>query len=97
MTNKKQKIMKLVKECLKDNENILCVVDNEFRTIKAKEFEKCNKKERECERYKQAIEEILELADDNKHTIQYKGICQSILEIINNAKDINVPTKKESE
>lgn len=45
------------------------------------------RKTAECEKYEQALDEISELANENKNTSQYRGICQSILNIINKAKE----------
>lgn len=40
-------------------------------------------------RKEQALNAILELAEENKNTCQYQGICKSILEIIKQAKGNN--------
>lgn len=74
----------------------------DFRTKKLNEDLSCSneclrKRMIQCRNYRKALEEIEELANEHKNTPQYRGICQSILEIINNAKDINVPTKKDGE
>lgn len=37
--------------------------------------------------YEQALDKISELANENKNTAQYRGICQSILNIINKVKE----------
>ncbi len=83
----KEVIYRINGKCVKTTANrvkeITAIVNNQL------------KKYEQQDRYKQAIDEISELANENKNTPQYRGICQSILEIINNAKDINVLTKKE--
>lgn len=84
----KEVIYRINGKCVKTTANrvkeITAIVNNQL------------KKYEQQDRYKQAIDEISELANENKNTPQYRGICQSILEIINNEKDINVPTKKEN-
>ena len=83
----KEVIYRINGKCVKTTANrvkeITAIVNNQL------------KKYEQQDRYKQAIDEISELANENKNTPQYRGICQSILEIINNAKDINVPSKKD--
>mgnify|MGYP001556517616 CR=1 FL=1 len=41
---------------------------------------------KQLQRKEQALNAILELAEENKNACQYQGICKSILEIINEAK-----------
>ena len=43
----------------------------------------------EFNKYKQALNDILEIVEENKQTAQYRGICLSIGNIINEAKDGN--------
>lgn len=41
----------------------------------------------QLQRKEKTLDAILELIEENKNTCQYQGICKSILDIINEAKD----------
>ena len=41
-----------------------------------------------CLKYKQTLQEIKEIAEENKDTAQYGGICKSILDLITKAEDV---------
>ncbi len=55
--------------------------------------------ENKCEKYKQALDEIKELASKwyENSIIKYYADYEEILNIISKAKDINVPHKKDGE
>lgn len=40
-------------------------------------------------RYKQVIDEIEDIANENKNTIRYSAICRSILKIIQKCEEVN--------
>ena len=50
-------------------------------------IEKINKLEQENAELKACLQEIKEIAEENKDTVQYGGICKSILMIITKSEE----------